>query len=198
MTTSETLREALSRPVTSLRPTAGWAAVSAIFTADLDLLLLKRTEHPNDPWSGHLSFPGGRVEPEEEPLDAARRETVEEVGLDLHDAQLLGRLDDLAAVGGRPGMVIRPYVFLLPGQLPPLRPNPSEVAGTHTVALSDLLSGEGRTTMTWERGDQRLTLPAVELRGLSHPRLWGLTLRMVDDLLHRIDGRGVGLKRGPT
>src|SRR5690606_30206562 len=100
MARSETLREALTREPVSLVPTAGHAAVSAIFTADLELLLLRRAEHPRDPWSGHLGFPGGRVEPGEGPLEAAVRETFEEVGVELAAEHLLGRLDDLAAVGG--------------------------------------------------------------------------------------------------
>ena len=30
---------------------------------DLELLLIRRAEHPLDPWSGHIALPGGRRDP---------------------------------------------------------------------------------------------------------------------------------------
>lgn len=185
------LRRALLRAPSTIEPTAGLAAVSAIFGPELELLLVRRAEQPGDPWSGHLAFPGGRVEEGEDPLEAAIRETREEVDLALDSDWLVGRLDDLLAVGGRPGMVVRPYVFFAP-ELSGLRPNPSEIADTLTVGLDALLAGEGRGAMDYVRGKARLRLPRVDVGG---HRLWGLTLRMVDDLLHRLDGQGIGLDR---
>ena len=79
------------------------AAVAAVLRPGSngpEVLLIRRAEHPNDPWSGHMAFPGGR----EDPCDAdlfgtAVRETLEEVALDLTtNAALLGTLDDLPAV----------------------------------------------------------------------------------------------------
>ncbi len=170
------------------------AAVAAVLSADLDLLFIRRSEWKGDPWSGHVSFPGGRVDSTDPgPLEAAVRETREEVGLALEPSMLAGSLDDLAAVGGRPGMVVRPYVFFWPGALPSLAPN-GEVAETLFVPLGRLLDGTGRSTMTWQRDGVTATLPCV---ALGAHRLWGLTLRMVDDLLDRIDGRGTGLRRTP-
>jgi 8-oxo-dGTP pyrophosphatase MutT (NUDIX family) len=194
MATVDELRRALERAPATIAPSAGHAAVSAVFTPDLDLLLLRRAARPGDPWSGNLAFPGGRVEPGEDPFDGARREAAEEVGLHLDPSWALGRLDDLVAVGGKPGMVIRPYVFLLPGPLPDLVLQPDEVAETLRVPLPRLLADEGRGPMQWQRGSLSMTLPKVDLPGTEVP-LWGLTLRMVDDLLHRLDGRGLGLDR---
>ena len=193
-----TLTRALDRPPSELVGSSGHAAVAAVLAPsrgsldDLDLLLIKRAEHRGDPWSGHLAFPGGRVEPSDTgPFAAAIRETEEEVGLALKRGALMGQLDDLAAIGGRPGLVIRPYVFLLEAPLGALRPNP-EVARIHQVPMSRLLANEGRTQMTYARRDQSFTLPCVDFDG---ERLWGLTLRMVDDLLDRIDQGGIGLDR---
>ncbi len=46
--------------------------------------------------------------------------------------------------------------------------------------------------MILERHGRRMSLPRVDFDGV---RLWGLTLHMIDDLLHRLDGRGRGLAR---
>ena len=72
----------------------------------LEILVIKRSENERDPWSGHMALPGGGREPgEESAYDTARRETLEEVGIDLSAGRYLGRLDD---VGPRnmPGQLI--------------------------------------------------------------------------------------------
>ena len=158
------------------------------------LLLIRRAEHPHDPWSGHIALPGGRVEPDDDgPLAAAVRETREEIGLQLPPDRCVGALDDIAAVGGRPGLVVRPYVFELQAAPPPgaFAPN-DEVASLHPIGLDRLLRDDGRGVMelTWKGQSRRL--PCVDFDG---QRLWGLTLRMIDDLLDRLDGRGTGLAR---
>ena len=64
-----------------------------------EVVLARRAERYGDPWSGHISLPGGRIDPGDRgPLDAAVRETVEEVGFDPLDH---GRL--LGALGAIPG-----------------------------------------------------------------------------------------------
>lgn len=166
------------------------AAVAVVVTPELELILLRRAEHPADPWSGHVSFPGGRVEPGETPLQAALRETSEEIGLDLRPARQLGSLDELTTAGHLPPLVIHPFVFAV-GPLPELRPN-YEVATIHRLGLSTLLRGDGRGAMKHTWRDQPVTLPRVDFAG---GRLWGLTLHMVDDLLHRLDDGGRGLQR---
>lgn len=186
------IRAAVSRPPQTLdAPDLQRAAVAAILTPDRRLWFIRRADRLGDPWSGHIAFPGGRQQPEDRsPLSAAIRETWEEVGVDLREGELLGQLDDLRS---RPvtRLVIRPYVFRLP-EVPAWRPN-EEVAEVLSVPVDHLLEGRGR-------GDMRyppvvgIRLPQVDIDG---HRLWGLTLHMVDDLLHRIDGRGLGLERGP-
>ena len=53
--------------------------------ANTDILFIKRAEKPGDPWSGHMAFPGGHLEPKDADLKehVACRETLEEIGLDL-------------------------------------------------------------------------------------------------------------------
>ncbi len=186
------VRAAVLAPVSVVEPPpTRQAAVALVVTADREVLFIRRAERAGDTWSGQIALPGGKKDPgDPDLLAAAIREADEEVGLRLYPASLVGPLDDMMA---RPvfDMVVRPYVFALP-ERPTLRPN-VEVADVHWVGLDRLLSGEGRGPMPYTWQGASLTLPSVHI-GATVP-LWGMTLRIVDGLLHRIDGRGHGLDR---
>ncbi|MFH1176790.1 MAG: CoA pyrophosphatase [Acidobacteriota bacterium] len=186
--TLEGLRRALAihQPRPSGRGGKRLAAVAAIVRPRGDgaeLLFIHRSEHERDPWSGHMAFPGGRVDPKDSDAQAAaRRETREEIGLDLaSEARLLGQLSDVAAIGrGRPlRMVIVPFVFELAGE-PPLVPN-HEVQETVWVPLHFLANRRNRETMQWRYHGVPLPLPCLQFEGHL---IWGLTLRMADELLN--------------
>ena len=167
------------------RPEHALAAVAMVVDPAGELLFIERAARAGDPWSGHVAFPGGRAEPSDRDLlHTARRETQEEVGLPLEAASLLGALDDLPAVGQRRAgreLVIRPYVFGVAAR-PPLRPN-VEVAAVRWWPIARLVSMEGRGVKPWAWGGAQIQLPTVDLGGAE---LWGLSLRMVDELLERM------------
>jgi 8-oxo-dGTP pyrophosphatase MutT (NUDIX family) len=161
------------------------AAVAAVLRSGeegAEFLFIHRAEDPRDPWSGHMAFPGGRVESTDaSPLAAAMRETSEEVGLDLVSvAQQIGRLSDVAAIGrGRPlNMVIVPYVFAA-ATVPPLVTN-HEVEAVVWVPASFLADHRNRESMEYQRAGLSLELPCYRYQ--DH-LIWGLTLGMVDELL---------------
>jgi 8-oxo-dGTP pyrophosphatase MutT (NUDIX family) len=173
-----------------LDDTVKHAAVAAVFHPNTDLLFIRRAEHPGDPWSGHIAFPGGRIEPHDEgPRAAAERETLEEIGLDLSQADYLGALPALHPISHMP-LLIHPFVWSLRRE-PELRPN-AEVQTVHRVALDTLLAGDDRAEMPFSWAGNDLVLPRVDFDGV---RLWGLTLRIVDEILDRLDGKGLGLDR---
>lgn len=161
------------------------AAVAAVLRdgeASAELLFIHRAEDPRDPWSGHMAFPGGRVDPEDEgALAAALRETREEVGLDLEaDGEFIGRLSDVPAVGrGRPlNMVITPFVFSIE-ELPLLTPN-HEVEVVVWVPIAFLADLSNRSTFPYRRYGLCLELPSYKF---GEHLIWGLTFGMVDELL---------------
>ena len=166
--------------------TTKWAAVALILrvrsSTESDVLLIKRSEHPNDPWSGDMAMPGGRKEDTDETLQrAAERETYEEVGLDLKTfGTLLGRLDDVSAVarGRRLGLTIAPFVYALYSD-PQLALN-YEVQESHWVPLSDLASPAYRSTKIYEFAGSAIHLPCWNWHGRV---VWGLTYNMIEMLL---------------
>lgn len=96
-------------------------------------LLTKRAMHMRR-GAGNYALPGGHIEPGEDPVDAARRETEEEVGVRLQRRAALGLLDDFVTLTGT---VVTPVVFSTPRRLM-LIPNPQEVAQAWLVPLADL------------------------------------------------------------
>lgn len=153
-----------------------------------EVLLIRRAEHPGDPWSGHMAFPGGRHDPSDRDLlHTAVRETDEELGLALGASNLLGRLDDVHAIakGRRVGLVIAPHVFALEGD-PVLVPNPAEVREYVWASVPALMSGESDTTFTYEYEGTRYKLPAYDVSGNI---VWGLTHRMLGVLFEALDGQ---------
>ncbi|HJL16296.1 MAG TPA: CoA pyrophosphatase [Sandaracinaceae bacterium LLY-WYZ-13_1] len=139
-----------------------------------EVLLIRRAEHPGDPWSGHMAFPGGRRDPGDPSLDhTAVRETHEELGLHLPSVGgLVGRLDDVPT--HKTGLVVRPFVWVV-DSTPALRPN-YEVDEVHWVALASLMSGERDTTFELEWKGQRHRFPGYEV---ADRIVWGLTYRML-------------------
>lgn len=82
---------------------------------------------------GQWAFPGGRVDGDETAEQTARRELLEEVGVDLCDDAVLGRLDDYRT---RSGYVMTPVVMWADDVH--LVPDPAEVANAYRIGLHEL------------------------------------------------------------
>lgn len=180
-----------ARPVTD--PVRSRAAVALVFresaAADAEglpeVLFIRREEHPNDPWSGQMAFPGGRQEPQDEDLLAtALRETREEVGLDLRqDGELLGPLDEVRAMARmRPmNLVIAPFAFRLvrPAEAAAVQ----EVRSVHWLPLARLVRAETRSVHHYVHEGIKLQFPCLRLDDVV---IWGLTYRMFDTVAQRL------------
>lgn len=165
------------------------AAVAVIFRVgagdSLELLMIERASYAGDPWSGHVAFPGGRREPHDAALlDTALRETREEMGIDLaSDGRVLGALERVHPVSpSLPQLSIAPFVALLTRDAPLALS--SEVADAFWVPLAILRLPDASSDVevVLSNGTRRT------VRAFVHGRytIWGLTERIIRDLLTRL------------
>ncbi|WP_328799376.1 NUDIX hydrolase [Sediminihaliea albiluteola] len=170
-----------------LRQRSAVAIILSVREGELHILMIKRAEREGDPWSGHMAFPGGRMEPDDaHGYAVAHRETEEEIGVHLDDcARCIGRLSDITAgPRGVLGMFISPFVFCLEK---PVEFSPNyEVAEVVWVPLEFLMDSSKRETMVWKRRGLSMELPCYIYKGR---RIWGLSLMMLDELMDLVEGR---------
>ncbi|MEX0943093.1 MAG: CoA pyrophosphatase [Pseudomonadales bacterium] len=166
------------------------AAVATILREnnhDTEALFILRATSEDDPWSGHMAFPGGHRDPGDPSLRAAaERETLEEIGLDLNlHARFLGEIDAVRANprGRDINILVTPFVYVLEWEDPVLTPN-YEVADILWGSLADMYS---RNTLT--RGEFEVAGQVLEYPGFSvgDHVVWGLTLRMLDQFFRMLD-----------
>ncbi len=132
--------------------------------------------------AGQVSFPGGRIEPDDAgPLAAALREAQEEISLDPQRVQPLGWLDPLATITG---FRVVPLVAMVEAGTT-FKPDPDEVASVFEVPLVHLLepSNLRRTTIQF-RGHPRHVLEYVTHAGGA--RIWGATASMLQNFIDRM------------
>ena len=146
-----------------------------------EILFIERAEKEGDPWSGHMAFPGGRVDLSgESPEQAAVRETLEEVGLSLAGGERLGRLDDLEGrhAGRTSGMVISAFVYHLP-EPGALVMQTSEVREAFWVPVRELVE-PGRQVRRAFHGTGSFEFPGIVVGEPDRHVVWGLTYRFLE------------------
>ncbi len=142
------------------------------------VLLMKRIERAGDPWSGHISLPGGGVsKTDPDLLTTAIRETHEELGIELEGTRLLGTLPRLKPfMSGPAGVEVTPFVFVTHAAVEPqCGPEavsafwlPVELAGSGAIDAQYTYPGTERMFPSWQYQDYTI---------------WGLTWRILRDLI---------------
>src|SRR5437764_11479761 len=120
------------------QPDAAVAIVRAHAPVE-SVLLIRRSERDDDPWSGHWARPGGRRNAEDpDLLETALRELAEECGIQLAREQMETALPHvLAHRKAPPYLLVAPWVFAVERELPTVL-DAREAAGSLWVRLDDL------------------------------------------------------------
>jgi 8-oxo-dGTP pyrophosphatase MutT (NUDIX family) len=182
------LRDVLAERPGALAPDDGSprrAAVAIVLRhtphADVELLLIKRSDREDDPWSGHVALPGGRHDPTDATLkDTAIRETREETGIDLaRDGVVLGVLDELRPRSAMlPAIIVTPFVAIV-------RPDVTietsdEVAAAFWVTLASLVDPSVAVESEVTARGTTWRVPSYALGGHI---VWGMTERILNNLV---------------
>lgn len=160
-------------------PRAAAVLVPIVLRRELTVLLTQRSHDlPSHP--GQISFPGGKIEPEDDgPVACALREAEEEIGLPPHDVEPLGFLDSYRT---GTGFEIKPVVaFVTPGFVPRL--DPREVLEVFEVPLAFLMDESNHQKDSREWRGRRRSYYAMPYEGRY---IWGATAGMLKNLHTRL------------
>ncbi|MGB9112614.1 MAG: CoA pyrophosphatase [Acidimicrobiales bacterium] len=149
---------------------------------EASVLLIRRSDLVLDP--GHIAFPGGHVEAGESPLNAALRETEEEIGLDRAEIEVIGAFPP---IGRRRGDArVAPFVGLVHGR-PVLVPDRDEVAEVFEVPIAALAEDRASWQEVWAIGSDDVEMTFFGgIAELGSELVWGLSARILSALLVRV------------
>lgn len=144
------------------------------------ILLTERTSHLAD-HAGQISFPGGRLEPDDaDAVAAALRETEEEIGLARAHVEVLGHFEDYGTVTG---YRVTPVIGFV---RPPfdLTPDPHEVAEIFELPLEFILQPTNVQRLRETRGGVMRDVYEISY---GKWRVWGFTARILVRLIAALD-----------
>jgi 8-oxo-dGTP pyrophosphatase MutT (NUDIX family) len=145
-----------------------------------EVLLTRRSSQLNN-HRGEISFPGGRADEGESIVEAALRETFEEVGIDSSLITVHCELSPLST------FVSRSYIVPVIGSAPvkpQLNLNQHEVEKAFWVPLSELTRSDTYVAETWTfTMSERANAQPMHFFYLDDETIWGATARMLHELL---------------
>ena len=166
-------------------PAAGLADAAVLVglvphAAGTTVLLTRRTDALRN-HAGQVSFPGGRVEPDDaDAIAAALRETGEEIGVPVHQISPIGLLDPLMTITG---FRVLPVVAMIDRDYLAV-PDPREVAEVFEVPLAFLVDPANLGHHHVEFGGRRRRV--LEFRYPAQ-RIWGVTASILWNLRKRLE-----------
>lgn len=145
----------------------------------VNIILTMRTKALNN-HSGQVAFPGGRIDADDaSPEAAALREAWEEIGLDINEVEIMGRLPDYHTGSG---YRVAPVIgFVREGA--DFKINPDEVDYMFEVPLSFLMdeNNHKQTSRQWNNMERFF----YEMPYDGH-YIWGVTAGMIRVLYDRV------------
>jgi 8-oxo-dGTP pyrophosphatase MutT (NUDIX family) len=159
---------------------------------EANVVLTRRAAHLRS-HSGEVSFPGGRLQPDEPPLHAALREANEEIGVDVGSVEVIGELTPLTTV--RSPVLVRCFVgrWNVPDDIA-FAADPAEVEKVFSVPLADLARQGVYHEELWPSLEDQAhtTYRAVAFFHLEDDIVWGATGRLLTELVGAVLGRRTG------
>lgn len=142
--------------------------------------MIKRSEIPQDPWSGQMAFPGGHAAAEDRTLlDTVIRETKEEVGINASAQEFLGCLDNVQPKNVP--MIVAPFVFLIVGKVDPrISKEAREIVWIPVSFVSD---PKNITTFMFAIRGEELSMPCYKYSGHT---IWGMSFRIIREIISKM------------
>ena len=145
------------------------------------LVLTQRRDDLNS-HAGQISFPGGRQEVGETAVQAALRETEEEIGVPTQEISILGKLTSIYIPPS--DFAVHPFVgWVASGERPSFVPEPGEVAEILEVPLQHLLDPNTRQVGSIPIRGATYTVPYYNFKDR---KIWGATAIMLSEFLERV------------
>jgi 8-oxo-dGTP pyrophosphatase MutT (NUDIX family) len=140
--------------------------------------LIKRQEYLGA-HSGQVSLPGGKAEENEDAMQTALREASEEIGLNIDQVRVIGKLSDFFVI---PSNFLVTPIVVASESIPDLSPDPREVARILTGNLFELTEQDAiRNKEIVAAGKFRMMAPHFEIEGEI---VWGATAMILNELCH--------------
>ncbi|MFK7937649.1 MAG: CoA pyrophosphatase [Saprospiraceae bacterium] len=146
-------------------------------------LIQRQATNPNDPHSGQISFPGGKMELDDPSIEfTALREAEEEVGVMAQNVQVLGELSELFIPVSN--FIVSPFVGHL-DHAPTFRPQVTEVKRVLEIPFS-ALEDNSNIKLTKMKFGENIILQDVPYFDIDGHVIWGATAMILSELLETI------------
>ncbi len=140
--------------------------------------MLQRQIIERDPWSGQISFPGGRSKRGETLLETAKREVMEEAGIDLDGCEIVGPMESVYP--GNLSINVTPFVVIAPEDIV-VKIDHTEIAEYFWAPLSYFSDKKNSAVYTFTRSERLIKVPSFVVSGKYV--VWGMTLKIILNLL---------------
>ena len=163
--------QVLRQPLENVRPSA---VLVGLFESSngVEAILTRRSQNLTN-HRGEISFPGGRLDAGESVLQAALRETQEEIGLSPEDVEVVGELNSMATVVSNSHIVPIVGRYRTP---PKLHAVNNEVDRVFSVPLSELVRTDTYSQEHWIFDDREFQ---INFFYLDDETIWGATARIL-------------------